>query len=197
MCAGCDYEVTHHVARFLRGRALTTVMTDDVIGTETCAAYKNVVAIAVGLCEGFSERRGERVYVSEFANARAAVFAQGLVDMVRLSQAQGGRAETVIGLAGAGDLYVTCSGGRNGRFGRLLGEGQTPDQARKAIGSTVEGVPNCLAALALGCRLSIELPVANIVRGALNQEFNDRAGIEQVRRAFGIALTGSATVIGV
>lgn len=196
VCAGRDHDVTRQVARMLRGRALTTVTTDDVVGAETSSAYKNVVAIAVGMCEGFAERMPERVYTSQFANARAAVFAQGLVDMARLSQAQGGRVETVLGLAGAGDLYVTCGGGRNGRFGRLLGQGQTPDQARKAIGSTVEGIPNSSVALALGSRLSIELPTAKIVQSALNQEFTDRAGVEQITRAFATALTGSATSIG-
>ena len=125
-------------------------MTDDVVGAETGAAYKNVVAVALGMCEGFSDRLVERALVHEFANARAAVFALGLIDMVRLTEQLGGRADTVLGLAGAGDMFVTCLGGRNGRFGRLLGAGQTPEQARKVIGSTVEGITNSAAAVALG-----------------------------------------------
>jgi glycerol-3-phosphate dehydrogenase (NAD(P)+) len=197
VCAGRDPELTRQVARVLRGRSLTTVTTDDVIGAETCSAYKNVVAIAVGMCEGFTQRMPERAYVSQFANARAVVFAQGLVDMVRLSQALGGRAETVLGLAGSGDLYVTCTGGRNGRFGRMLGAGQTPEQALNAIGSTVEGVPNCRAALELGAKLSVELPTARIVEGALKNEFSDQAGAAQLTRAFATALAGGANVLGV
>jgi glycerol-3-phosphate dehydrogenase (NAD(P)+) len=196
VCAGADAEVTRRAARLLRGRALTTVVTDDVVGAETSSAFKNVVAIAVGMCEGFAQRMPERVYRSQFANARSAVFAQGLVDMVRLSQAQGGRVETVLGLAGAGDLYVTCGSGRNGRFGRLLGQGQTAEQATRAIGSTVEGIPNTAAALALGARLSVDLPTAEIVRSGLNEESNDQAGLEQLTRAFATSLTGSATAIG-
>ena len=90
---------------------------------------KNVVAIAVGICEGFSERYPERAAVHAFANARAAVFSQGLRDMVRLVTAQGGHASTVLGPAGAGDLYVTCLEGRNGRFGRRLGSGEPAAQA--------------------------------------------------------------------
>ena len=70
--------------------------------------------------------------------------------MVRLTEQLGGRADTVLGLAGAGDCFVTCLGGRNGRFGRLLGAGQTPEQARKAIGSTVEGITNSAAAVGPG-----------------------------------------------
>ena len=149
---------------------MSTIATDDVVGAETGAAYKNVVAVAVGMCEGFSERLVERASVHAFANARAAVFALGMIDMVRLAEQLGGRAGTVLGLAGAGDLYVTCLGGRNGQFGRLLGAGQTPEQARTTIGSTVEGVVNCAAALALASRESIDLPSARAVEAALGAE---------------------------
>ena len=183
VCAGRDPEVTRRVARSFRGPTLTAVPTDDVIGTETGSAYKNVVAIAVGICEGLTDRLVERAFVHSYANARAAVFAQGLIDMVRLTEAQGGRADTVLGLAGSGDLYVTCLGGRNGRFGRLLGEGQTPEQAHSVIGSTVEGVANCAAALGLAARLSIELPTAQAVESALTQPLT-RAGLEQLAHIF-------------
>jgi glycerol-3-phosphate dehydrogenase (NAD(P)+) len=197
VCAGHDPEVTRQAARLLQGRALTTVVSDDVAGAEISSAYKNVVAIAVGMCEGLAQRMPERVYTSQFANARSVVFAQGMLDMVRLVQAHGGRVETVLGLAGAGDLYVTCSGGRNGRFGRLIGQGQTPEQASRAIGSTVEGIPNTRAALALAARLSINLPTAEIVRSALDEEFYDQAGLDQLTRAFATALKGSTTAMGI
>jgi hypothetical protein len=111
---------------------LSTVVTNDVIGVETASAYKNVVAIAVGVCEGFSQRMVESASAHVFANARVALFALGLVDMVRLAEVLGGQADTIAGLAGAGDLYVTCLGGRNGRFGQLLGVGETSEQARSA-----------------------------------------------------------------
>jgi glycerol-3-phosphate dehydrogenase (NAD(P)+) len=167
VCAGTDSAATARVGQVLRGRGLSTVLTDDVVGVETCSAYKNVVAVAVGICEGFSDRLIERASVHSFANARAAVFALGLLDMVRLAERLGGRAETVLGLAGSGDLYVTSLGGRNGRFGRLLGAGQTPEHARKMIGSTVEGIANCASALALASKVSIELPTARAVELAL------------------------------
>src|SRR5207248_5257758 len=96
-------------------------VTADVAGAETSSAYKNVVAIAVGMCDGLSEWRSEQVKTHRFANARAAIFACGLQDMLALAGLRGGRTETILGLAGAGDLYVTCLGGRNGTFGRLLG----------------------------------------------------------------------------
>jgi glycerol-3-phosphate dehydrogenase (NAD(P)+) len=122
--AAHDAELGKRVARSLRSNTTATVVTDDVVGAETASAYKNVVAIAVGMCEGLSERFAESALNRTFANGRAAVFAQGMTDMVRLVEAKGGRASTVLGLAGAGDLYVTCLGGRNGRFGRLEGDRQ-------------------------------------------------------------------------
>ena len=158
--AAHDAELGKHVARSLRSNTTATVVTDDVVGAETASAYKNVVAIAVGMCEGLSERFAQSALNRTFANGRAAVFAQGMTDMVRLVEAKGGRASTVLGLAGAGDLYVTCLGGRNGRFGRLVGAGATPEQALKAIGSTVEGTANTRAALALASKLMIDLPTA-------------------------------------
>jgi glycerol-3-phosphate dehydrogenase (NAD(P)+) len=143
-------------------------VSDDVGAVEVAAAYKNVTAIAVGMCEGLSERLTESVYVHRFANARAAMFAHGLQDMTRLAAAEGGRIETILGLAGAGDLYVTCLGGRNGNFGRLLGGGQTPQQAQTTIGSTVEGVPNTYAALALAARDGVQLRAAPAVAAVLS-----------------------------
>jgi glycerol-3-phosphate dehydrogenase (NAD(P)+) len=195
VCAGRDGPATQKVARMLRGPALSTITTDDVVGAETCSAYKNVVAVAVGVCEGFSERLLERASAHAFANARAAVFALGLIDMVRLAEQLGGRADTVLGLAGAGDLYVTCLGGRNGRFGRLLGVGETPEQARKVIGSTVEGIANCAAALAIAARESIDLPTARAVEAALAQKLTDEGGAEEVARLLITAMAETTSVL--
>lgn len=168
VCASADGPAAAEVAAALGSAGVATSVTDDVAGAEIGAAYKNVVAIAVGMCEGLSEQLPERVYVHVFANARAAMFALGLLDMWRLAQPRGGRLETIAGLAGAGDLYVTCLGGRNGNMGRLLGAGQTADQAQVAIGSTVEGVANTGSALALAGRLGVELVVARVVDSVLS-----------------------------
>ncbi len=195
VCAGRNADTARRAAEMLRSPCLSTSVSDDVVGAETSSAYKNVVAVAVGLCEGFSERLVERGSVHEFANARAAVFAAGLTDMVRLAQQLGGRAETVLGLSGAGDLYVTCLGGRNGRFGRLLGAGQTPEQARKFIGSTVEGVPNCAAALALARRESIDLPSARIVEAALAEKLADAEDPDEVARLLVAELVGGTSLL--
>ncbi len=184
LCASTDPQARRRVAELLRSSTMLTVTSSDVAGAETASAYKNVVAIAVGIAEGMSRRFIESALVRAFANARAAMFAQGMVDMVRLAEARGGRAATVLGLAGSGDLYVTCIGGRNGRFGQLLGSGSTPEQALHSINSTVEGVANTRVALALALRYSIDLPTARAVDLALHQRLLDDEGMQQIRELF-------------
>lgn len=184
LCASTDPQARRLVAGTLSAPSMLTLTTSDVAGAETASAYKNVVAIAVGLGQGLSERFIESAFVRAFANVRAAMFAQGMVDMVTLAEASGGRASTVIGLAGSGDLYVTCVGGRNGRFGQLLGSGASPAQALRTIGSTVEGVANTAVALDLAARYSIDLPTARVVALALREELTDAHAAEQLRDLF-------------
>lgn len=170
VCASRDADVAADVASTLVAAGVSAEISDDVAGAETCAAYKNVTAIAVGMCEGLSERLPENVFVHRYANARAAVFAQGLKDMSALASKRGGRPETIFGLAGAGDLFVTCLGGRNGNFGRLLGGGQTPAQAQSTIGSTVEGVGNTAVSLEIAARVGVDLLAARAVNAVLSEE---------------------------
>jgi len=184
LCASSDSGARRLVARTLSAPSMLTLTTSDVAGAETASAFKNVVAIAVGIGQGLSERFIESAFVRAFANVRAAIFAQGMVDMVGLAEASGGRASTVVGLAGSGDLYVTCVGGRNGRFGQLLGSGASPAQALRTIGSTVEGVANTMAALDLADRHTIDLPTARAVDLALHDELTGEHAIEQLRHLF-------------
>jgi glycerol-3-phosphate dehydrogenase (NAD(P)+) len=184
LCASPDREARRLVARILSAPSMLALTSSDIAGAETASAFKNVAAIAVGIGQGLSERFIESAFVRAFANIRAAMFAQGMVDMVELAVASGGRASTVVGLAGSGDFYVTCVGGRNGRFGRLLGAGVSPAQAIRTIGSTVEGVPNTAAALALADRYSIELPSARAVESALRDELTEAHAMEQLRHLF-------------
>jgi glycerol-3-phosphate dehydrogenase (NAD(P)+) len=184
LCASHNQEARRLVARTLTTPSMLVVTTSDVAGAETASAYKNVVAIAVGIAHGLSERFIESAFVRAFANARASMFAQGMMDMMALAEAAGGHASTVVGLAGSGDLYVTCVGGRNGRFGQLLGSGATPEQALRTIGSTVEGVANTAVALDLAARYGIDLPTARAVELALRQELTDLQGMQQLRRLF-------------
>lgn len=190
LCASVDQQARRSAAGVLASPTTAVFTTSDVAGAETAAAFKNVVAVAVGLAEGLSDRLSESGLVATFANARAAVFARGMMDMLALVEAQGGRAATVHGLAGAGDLYVTCQAGRNGRFGRLLGSGATVEGAIRTIGSTVEGVANTASALRLAGRSGLDLPTARAVELALTEDLTGERVSDRLRDLFRTVVSG-------
>lgn len=196
LCASRDQSARHCAARALASPATAVFTTSDVAGAETAAAFKNVVAVAVGLAEGLSDRLGESDLVASFNNARAAVFARGMLDMTALVEAQGGRQATVLGLAGAGDLYVTCQHGRNGRFGQLLGSGETVEGAMASIGSTVEGVTNTAPALRLAAAAGLDLPTARVVELALTEDLTGERVSERLRQMFLTVVSGSQNPVG-
>jgi glycerol-3-phosphate dehydrogenase (NAD(P)+) len=127
----------------------------DLVGVELCAAAKNVIALAAGGVDGLEA--GD--------NAKAALIARGLAEMSRLGEAYGARPETFAGLAGLGDLVVTCWSrhSRNRRAGELIARGATPDEARVAIGSAVEGLTTAPVLRDLSHRLGTELPITEAV----------------------------------
>ena len=129
---------------------------DDVAGAEIGGAVKNVLAIACGITEG--RALGE--------NARAALITRGLAEMTRLARARGGRAETMMGLAGLGDLTLTCASrsSRNYRHGVALGAGSPPDG-----GAVVEGVATSAALTRLARRHGVEMPIADAVAAILHR----------------------------
>ncbi len=121
--------------------------TDDVVGLEIAAAMKNAYAIALGVCDGLERQTGLPHH-----NLRAALFPQAVSEMGLLAEAMGGRAETAHGLAGAGDLLVTITSGRNRLLGERIGSGEHPRDAASALaggGTTIEG----FAAAGFGHRL--------------------------------------------
>ena len=124
---------------------------DDVVGVEFCAAAKNVIALAAGGADGLG--LGD--------NAKAALVARGLAEMARLSQAAGAKPETFSGLAGMGDLIVTCwaKSGRNRRAGELIAQGASQEEAVAAIGQVVEGLTTAPVLRDVAHRLGIELPI--------------------------------------
>jgi len=191
LCASKDRQARRRAAAALTSPTTAVFTTSDVAGAETAAAFKNVVAVAVGLAEGLSDRLTEGGLVDTFANASAAVFARGMLDMQALVEAQGGRVATVLGLAGAGDLYVTCQHGRNGRFGRLLGSGATVEGAIRSIGSTVEGVASTAPALQLAARARLDLPSARVVELALREDLTGERVSDRLRDLFLTVVSGS------
>jgi glycerol-3-phosphate dehydrogenase (NAD(P)+) len=127
----------------------------DIVGVELCAAAKNVIALAAGGVDGLGA--GD--------NAKAALIARGLAEMSRLGEAYGARAETFAGLAGLGDLVVTCWSrhSRNRRAGELIARGATPEEAQETIGSAVEGLTTAPILRDLSHRLGTELPITEAV----------------------------------
>ena len=124
---------------------------DDLVGVEVCAAAKNVIALAAGGVDGLG--LGD--------NAKASVITRGLVEMARLGEAEGAQPETFSGLAGMGDLIVTCfSGyGRNRRAGELIARGASAEDAAAQIGQVVEGLTTAPVLRDLSHRLGVELPI--------------------------------------
>ena len=127
----------------------------DIAGVEVGGAVKNVLAIAAGVSDGLDYG----------ANARAALVTRGLTEIMRLGVALGGQRETFMGLAGLGDLVLTCTDNqsRNRRFGLALGRGETVDAAHAAIGQVVEGMHAAAEVQRLAARLKIEMPISEQV----------------------------------
>jgi glycerol-3-phosphate dehydrogenase (NAD(P)+) len=136
---GRDADVVGRFTRWLATSYYHPVPSADVVGVQVCAALKNAYAMGVALGAGLHRRaHGERGSVA-MHNYEAAVFAQACLEMQRLVLALGGDACTALGLAGAGDLQVTCNGGRTGRFGELLGFGHRTQEAVELMqGATLE-----------------------------------------------------------
>ena len=132
----------------------------DVVGVELCAAAKNVIALAAGGVDGLD--LGD--------NSKAALITRGLAEMARLGEAFGSRPETFAGLAGMGDLIVTCWSrhGRNRRAGELIAQGRTPEEAAAEIGQTVEGLVTAPVLLELAHGASVELPITEGVCAVLS-----------------------------
>ncbi|HET8893154.1 MAG TPA: NAD(P)H-dependent glycerol-3-phosphate dehydrogenase [Gaiellaceae bacterium] len=132
----------------------------DVVGVELCAAAKNVIGLAAGGVDGLD--LGD--------NAKAAVLTRGLAEMARLGEAFGAQPATFAGLAGMGDLIVTCTSrhGRNRHAGELIAQGRTPEQAIAEIGQTVEGLTTAPVLLELSHRVGVELPITEGVCAVLS-----------------------------
>jgi glycerol-3-phosphate dehydrogenase (NAD(P)+) len=158
------------VAEALHGPAFRAYTGSDMLGAELGGAMKNVLAVATGIADGMNLG----------LNARAGLITRGLNEMLRLNVALGGRAETLMGLAGLGDLVLTCTGdlSRNRRLGLALGRGQTIADAVKEIGQVVESVDTVDEVMRLADRHGIELPISELVQRVLHQEITPAEGLK-------------------
>ena len=144
----------------------------DVIGVELGGALKNVVAIAVGTCDGLGLGQ----------NARAALMTRGLAEITRLGVAMGANPLTFQGLSGMGDLVLTCTGdlSRNRRVGLELGHGRKLAEILAGMDEVAEGVRTTRAAVALARRVGVEMPIAEVVRAALDGEIEVAQAVERL-----------------
>jgi glycerol-3-phosphate dehydrogenase (NAD(P)+) len=170
VAASTDNTVVRLVQDEFRSPYLRLYGSDDVIGVEIGGALKNVIAIAAGAVQSLDLG----------PNAMAALITRGLAEMSRLAVAMGGRAETLAGLGGLGDLVLTCTGAlsRNHHVGIELGRGRAIDEVLGEMRMVAEGVNTTAAALALGSRYGVELPIATEVSAVL-------AGRKTPREALG------------
>ena len=171
--AGRCADVVRTVQReFRAGACFRLYASDDVVGVEVGGAAKNVIAIAAGVVDGLGLG----------PNALAALVTRGLAEISRLACALGGRRETLAGLSGLGDLVLTCTGGlsRNWRVGRELGRGRPLDAILAGMQSVAEGVKTTGAALELGGRHGVDLPITAQMGAVLAGRIEARAAVEEL-----------------
>jgi glycerol-3-phosphate dehydrogenase (NAD(P)+) len=155
VCSGFDPLVISLIHEIFSTPTFRVYPNADVNGVELGGALKNIIAIACGVSDGLGF--GD--------NTKAALMTRGLHEIRKLAVLKGGKPDTLNGLAGMGDLCVTCLSkfSRNYQFGRLMTEGLDPDQAKKKIGMVVEGTYTCLSAIQLAKKANIELPITEAV----------------------------------
>ena len=154
--ASSNEETAAFFQQLFASETFRTYVSDDVCGVELCAAFKNVIAIAVGVSYGLGY--GD--------NTAAMLMTRGLAEMSRLVVRCGGQAITCMGLAGTGDLVATCTSGhsRNRRFGKLLAEGGTLEEFAAQTHMVAEGALACKTLKTLADCYDVELPITDVVR---------------------------------
>ncbi|MBK1722090.1 glycerol-3-phosphate dehydrogenase [Thiocystis violacea] len=159
-------EFARRIASLLHCGRFRAYTSEDMVGVEVCGAAKNVLAIATGIADGLGFG----------ANTRAALITRGLAELIRVGTALGGRAETFTGLAGIGDLVLTCTDdqSRNRRMGLALARGKSVAEAKADIGQEVEGVITAQAIKRLSERLGIEMPISEQVYGVLYEDVSPK-----------------------
>ena len=169
--ASDDTDFAEHLAESFHSAEMRTYTSDDIIGVQVGGASKNPLAIGAGISDGLGFG----------ANTRTALITRGLAEMMRLAEALGGRALTLTGLAGVGDLILTCTDdqSRNRRCGLALAAGKTLDQARSEIG-LIEGADAAREVLRRARSLGVEMPLISTVHDILFQGADPREATERL-----------------
>lgn len=160
--ASVDERFAKELALSLSGPNFRAYTQSDVVGVEVGGAVKNVIAIGSGIADGMGFG----------ANTRVALIARGLAEMMRLGVRLGAARETFMGLAGLGDLVLTCTDdqSRNRRFGMALGRGQTVTDAQRGIHQVVEGLPAARAVNEVSRRLAVEMPICQEIYQVMHED---------------------------
>ena len=167
-----DEAFARTAAAAIHGGALRVYLSTDVVGVEVAGAVKNVIAIAAGISDGLGLG----------LSARAALMTRGLAEMTRLGVALGGRPETFMGLAGAGDLILTCTGdlSRNRRVGLALAKGTPLKSVLAALGHIAEGVYTARAVARLAKERNVDMPITQAVCRVLDEPGSARAAVHDL-----------------
>ncbi|HLS82501.1 MAG TPA: NAD(P)H-dependent glycerol-3-phosphate dehydrogenase [Steroidobacter sp.] len=170
--ASTDPSFAAELAQRISGMNFRAYTSDDVIGVEVGGAVKNVLAIGAGVSDGLGFG----------ANTRIALITRGLVEMTRLGVALGARKDTFMGLAGLGDLVLTCTDNqsRNRRFGLALAAGEAVGPTQKAIGQVVEGVLAARAVREVAARVRIEMPICEQVYRVVYEDVAPREAVKEL-----------------
>ena len=172
--ASADAAFATSLAQDLSADNFRAYTSTDIVGVEIGGAVKNVLAVGAGLSDGLGFG----------ANTRVALITRGLAEMMRFGVALGARRETFMGLAGLGDLVLTCTDdqSRNRRFGLLLAAGRTPAEALAAIGQVVEGYPAARALHDVAARQGVEMPLSESVYRVLYESVPPREAVRELMR---------------
>lgn len=174
VAAGINDESTNLVQLAFSCSTLRVYTSNDIIGVELCGSVKNVIAIASGVIDGLGKGVGD--------NTKAALITRGQAEMCRLGEALGANTKTFAGLAGMGDLIVTCMSqhSRNRFVGEHIGKGENLDSILANMKMVAEGVPTCRSAKALAAKMNIEMPIVDAVYEALFHGKNAHEAIREL-----------------
>ena len=170
--ASSNANLARDFASSLHGGNLRVYHSTDVIGVAVGGALKNVIAIASGICDGMGFG----------LNARAALLTRGLAEITRFGVALGGKAETFMGLAGAGDLILTATGNlsRNYQVGLHLAKGETLEQILAALGHVAEGVSTAREVERRAATMGVEMPITHQVNRVISEGLSPRTAVENL-----------------
>lgn len=167
-----DKKTAEYIQNVFMSDCFRVYVSSDILGIELGGALKNVIALAAGIADGLGY--GD--------NTKAALITRGIYEITRLGVAMGAKVETFCGLTGIGDLIVTCASmhSRNRRAGILIGKGYTMDAAMKEVNMVVEGVYSAKAALALGKKYDIKMPIIEKVNEVLFDGLDAKSAVNSL-----------------